>query len=135
MIQRIQSVYLFLAFVLNGTIFFNALYIHAINDPEQWIGIGFTASLVIAGLSSLACIFLYNNRSNQIKWTGVAIAFQTIAFGYGIGLLISLGGFGMFLWDEAVGAVILLFALIATIMARKKIRDDEELVQSMDRIR
>lgn len=135
MIQRIQSVYLFLAVVLDGTIFFNALYSHAMADPQQWIGIGFTAVLILAGLLSLLCIFLYKNRSVQLRWTGGAVAFQTIALGYGIGILISLGGFGMFLWDEAIGAGILLIALAATYLARKKIRDDENLVQSMDRIR
>lgn len=135
MIQRIQSVYLFLAFVLDGTIFFNALYTHAMADPQAWIGLGFTAVLIIAGVFSLICIFLYKNRTTQIKWTGGAVALQTIALGYGVGILISLGGFGMFLWDEAIGAAILFIALVATYMARRKIRDDEELVRSMDRIR
>jgi len=134
-IQRIQSVYLFLAVVLDGTLFFNALHAHAMNDPQQWVGIGFTAVLIVAGLFSLICIFLYSNRSNQIKWTGGAVALQTIALGYGVGILISLGGFGPFLWDEALGAGFLLLALVAVLMARKKIKDDEELVQSMDRIR
>jgi high-affinity Fe2+/Pb2+ permease len=86
-------------------------------------------------LFSLICIFLYSNRSNQIKWTGGAVALQTIALGYGVGILISLGGFGPFLWDEALGAGFLLLALVAVLMARKKMKDDEELVQSMDRIR
>lgn len=135
MIQRIQSVYLFLAFILDGTIFFNALYSHAMEDPQAWIGMGFTAVLIIAGLFSLICIFLYNNRTNQIKWTGVAVALQTITFGYGVGILISLGGFGVFLWDETIGAGILFIALIAVFMAQKKIKNDEELVRSMDRIR
>lgn len=135
MIQRIQSVYLFLAFVLDGTIFFNALYRHAMNDPQVWVGSGFTAILIIAGLFSLTCIFLYKNRSNQIKWTGGAIVLQVIALGYGVGILISLGGFGSFLWDEALGVAILLIALVAVVMARKKIKDDQELVRSMDRIR
>lgn len=135
MIQRIQSVYLFLAFVLDGTIFFNALHKHAMNDPQVWVGSGFTAVLIIAGLFSLTCIFLYKNRSNQIKWTGGAIVLQVIALGYGVGILISLGGFGSFLWDEALGVAILLIALVAVVMARKKIKDDQELVRSMDRIR
>ncbi len=135
MIQRIQSVYLFLAFVLNGTIFFNALHTHAMNDPQAWVGIGFTAVLIISGLLSLTCIFLYSNRSNQIKWTGAAIAMQVITLGYAVGILISLGGFGSYLWDEAIGVGILLIALVAVVMARKKIKDDQELVRSMDRIR
>ncbi len=135
MIQRIQSIYLFLAFVLDGTVCFNALYSHAMNDPQPWVGIGFTAVLIIAGLFSLLCIFLYKNRSTQIKWTGGAIVLQTIALGYGVGILISLGGFGPYLWDEALGAGILLIALTTTFLARKKIKADQELVRSMDRIR
>lgn len=135
MIQRIQSVYLFLAVVLDGTIFFNALYAHAMQDPQPWVGLGFTGVLIVAALFSLICIFLYKNRTTQIKWTGVAVALQTISLGYGVGILISLGGFGMFIWDETIGAGILLIALAATYMARKKVKDDEELVRSMDRIR
>jgi len=134
-IQRIQSVYLFLAFILDGTIFFNALYDYAMDDPQAWVGIGFTAVLIIAGLLSLVCILLYSNRNNQAKWAGGAVAVQTVALGYGVGILISLGGFGPFLWDEAIGAGILLIALAAVYMARRSIKADQELVQSMDRIR
>lgn len=135
MIQRIQSLYLLVAAILDGSIFFNALYTHAMRDPQKWIGLGFTAALILAGLLSLVSIFLYKNRENQIKWVGGAIALQTINFGWGIGILISLGGFGFFLWHDALGDGLLLIALIANIMARKKIRDDQKLVKSMDRIR
>ncbi len=135
MIQRIQSVYLLLAAILNAAIFFNALYARAQADPVAWISIGFTVVLILAGLVSLICIFLYKNREAQAKCATAAITFQVIAFGYGVGILISLGGFGAFLWDEALGAFFLLIALIAMVIARKKIRDDQDLVRSMDRIR
>lgn len=135
MIQRIQSVFLLLAFILNLSVFFNALYSHAMDDPQEWVGIGFALVLTVSALGSLGCIFLYNNRPNQIKWVNRCMILQVITVGYGIGIFISLGGIGMFLWDEAVGIAILLVALLAQAYARKKIRDDEELVKSMDRIR
>lgn len=135
MIQRIQSVYLLLAAILNIAIFFNALYDRALADPAAWISIGFTAALILAALTSVISIFLYNNRDLQINAVLGAIVFQVIAFGWGVGLLISLGGIGSFILDEALGGLFLLIALIATVMARRKIRDDKELVQSMDRIR
>lgn len=135
MIQRIQSVYLFLAVVLNVAIFFSALFDRAQADPQAWISVGYTVVLIVASVLALVTLFLYKNRSNQLKSANIAIALQTIVFGWGIGILISLGGFGPFMWDEALGALFSLIALIAEVMARKKIRDDQELVRSMDRIR
>ncbi|NIT59801.1 MAG: DUF4293 family protein [Aliifodinibius sp.] len=135
MIQRIQSVFLFLAFLLNGSVFFNALYSHAMDDPQVWIGLGFAIILSIASLGSLGAIFLYQNRENHRKWVSVLLIVQLIALGFGIGIYISLGGFGTFLWDETIGLGLLLLALGAQLYARKKIKDDIELVKSMDRIR
>lgn len=135
MIQRIQSVFLFLAFLLNGGVFFNAIYSHAMSDPQAWVGLGFAIILTIASLGSLGTIFLYNNRENHRKWVSALLLIQIITIGYAIGIYISLGGFGTFLWDETIGLGLLVMALGAQIYARKKIKDDIELVKSMDRIR
>ncbi|HLR76617.1 MAG TPA: DUF4293 domain-containing protein [Balneolaceae bacterium] len=135
MIQRIQSVYLLLAAILNVAIFFNSLYGQAQADPALWVGLGFTIALILAAVTSIISIFLYQNRDMQIKLTSVSAIFQVISLGWGVGIFISLGGFGTFLWDEGLGVLFLLIAVIAVFMARKKIRDDRELVKSMDRIR
>src|SRR5699024_4419011 len=89
----------------------------------------------LAAVTSIISIFLYQNRDMQIKLTSVSAIFQVISLGWGVGIFISLGGFGTFLWDEGLGVLFLLIAVIAVFMARKKIRDDRELVKSMDRIR
>lgn len=135
MIQRIQSVLLFLAFIFNGALFFNALYSHAMADPMAWIGISFAIVLTLAALAPLACIFIYKNRKTQLKWVNGSLILQVIAAGFGLGVYISLGGFGIFLWDETVGLILLAIALFLQLYARKKINDDIELVKSMDRIR
>jgi peptidoglycan/LPS O-acetylase OafA/YrhL len=134
-IQRIQTVLLFLAFILNGSVFFNTLYNHAVNDPQDWIGIGFAIILTIAALGSLGAIFLYKNRQNHLRWVGRLLIPQVIAIGFAFGIYISLGGFGIFLLDETIGLGLLVLALISQLYARKKIKDDIELVKSMDRIR
>lgn len=135
MIQRIQSVLLFLAFLLNGSVFFNALYSHAMHDPQQWLGLSFAIILTIASLGSLGTIFLYKNRENHFKWVTILLVIQVITIGFAFGICISLGGFGTYLWDEIIGLGLLGFALAAQLYARKKIKDDIELVKSMDRIR
>lgn len=135
MIQRIQTFFLFLAFVFDGSVFFNALYSHAMQDPLDWIGIGFAIILTIASLGSLGSVFLYKNRENHLRWVSRLLIAQIIAIGYGFGIYISLGGFGVFLWDETIGLGLLFLALVSQLYARKKIKDDIELVKSMDRIR
>lgn len=135
MIQRIQSAFLFLAFLLNGSVFFNALYSRAVEDPREWIGTSFAIILTISALASLGCIFLYKNRDNQLRWVSRLLIPQVIAFGFGIGIYISLGGFGTYLWDETIGLGLLFVAFAAQLYARKKIKDDIALVKSMDRIR
>lgn len=121
--------------MLDSSIFFNALYSHAMDDPQQWIGISFALILTLAALASLGCIFLYKNRHNQLNWLNRTLFIQVAALGCGVGIFISLGGFGTFLWDEAIGVMMLVLALGAQLFAKKKIKDDLELVRSMDRIR
>lgn len=135
MIQRIQTIVLFLAFVFDSLVFFNALYSQAMEDPQGWVGITFAILLTIAALSSLGCIFLYKSRSNQKRWVGVTSLIQVVTLGFGVGIYISLGGISSLIWDETIGLAFLVVALLLQLFARKKIQDDIELVKSMDRIR
>ncbi|MEX0724226.1 MAG: DUF4293 family protein [Gracilimonas sp.] len=135
MIQRIQTVFLILAILLNLAVYFTPIYEKAMNDPQQWIGIGMASSLLIAMVLNVVCIFLYNNRRNQIVWVKRAALIQVIGFGFCVGVLFSLGGIGTYLWDEALGTGLVFFGLIFQILTMRYIRKDDELVRSMDRIR
>lgn len=135
MIQRIQTVYLLLAFILNMVVFFTPIYSHALDDPQMLIGKGFAVVLTLAAFASLGCIFLYRNRINQISWVKRTSFLQIVAIGWGVGILFSLGGFGTYLWDESLGVALLVLAFIFQLLALRGIRKDEELVRSMDRIR
>lgn len=135
MIQRIQSVYLALAVLLNLSVFFTPMYRHAFNDPSEWIGITFAGFLTVAMLLSLISIFMYGNRQNQIKWVKAASYFQIAALGIAVAILFTLGGFGRFLWMEAVSTGLIIVSLVLLWMAGRRIKKDQELVDSMDRIR
>ena len=124
-----------MAFIFNIGAFFTPVYSHAMNDPQAWIGIGFALVVTVAAILSIICVFFYNNRPDQVNWVKRAMLVQTIGIGWGVGILISLGGFGLFLWDEVLGVLLLAGALTAQIFALRGIRKDEELVRSMDRIR
>lgn len=135
MIQRFQTIFLIFATLLNLSAYFTPIYEKAMADPQAWIGIGLASSLLIAMLLNIISIFLYNDRKNQISWVKRAALFQVIGFGFCVGVLFSLGGIGTYLWDEALGTVLVFVGLIFQILAMRFIRKDEELVRSMDRIR
>jgi hypothetical protein len=134
-IQRIQTIYLTLAAILSFAVFFTPLYRHAVNDPAAWIGAGFAISLTAAVLLALVSIFLFRNRTNQVRWVKFGTYAQIVAAGFGAGILFSLGGFGTFLWREAASTGLILLGLLLFWLAGRAIRKDEELVKSMDRIR
>lgn len=135
MIQRLQTLFLALATLLNLSAYFTPIYEKAMDDPQQWIGLGLAISLMIAMVSNVVSIFLYKNRRNQIVWIKYSALFQVIGFGFRTGVLFSLGGIGTYLWDEALGTGLVFLGLIFQILAIRFVRKDEELVRSMDRIR
>ncbi len=135
MIQRLQTVFLILAGLINFFIFFTPIYSRAQQDPAAWIGILFSVLLTGAMLLSIYAIFLYKDRIKQLKWVGYGLYFQVAALAAGAGILFTLGGFGRFLMQEALSVLLLLIALVALLLARRYIRKDQELVESMDRIR
>lgn len=104
-------------------------------DPAKWIGYGFASSLTLAMLIALTSIFLFNNRPLQLRIVKIGTYIQIIALGFAAGVLFSLGGFGIFLWQETIGVAFITLSLVFYWLAGKNIRKDEELVQSMDRIR
>jgi len=105
------------------------------NDPSAWIGISFAIFLTGAMLLSVAAIFFYGNRLNQIKWVKAASYLQIAALAIGTGVLFTLGGFGTYLWRELASVGLLTIALVLLWASIRFIRKDEELVKSMDRIR
>lgn len=135
MIQRPQTVYLLVATILNIAVFFNSIYSNAMADPAEWIGYGLAISLTIALLLALGSVFLYKNRPTQLKVVKIGTYIQIVALGFGAGVLFSLGGFGIFLWQETVGVVLITLSLVMYWLAGRGIKKDEELVKSMDRIR
>lgn len=135
MIQRPQTLYLFCAALLNSAVFFNSIYSKAMADPAVWIGYGLAISLTLALILSLGSVFLYKNRPIQLKVVKIGTYLQILALGFGAGVLFSLGGLGIFLWQETMGVALVIVALALYWLAGRGIKKDEELVKSMDRIR
>lgn len=135
MIQRIQTVFLAVATLLNLGVYFTPIYEKAMADPQSWIGMGLAIALLLALALNVVSIFKYTDRKSQMSWVKRAVFFQIIGMGFAAGVLFSLGGIGTYLWDEALGTGLIFLGLIGQVLSLRFIQKDEDLVRSMDRIR
>lgn len=138
-LQRIQSVYLFLASLVGSSLF--ALpFASGPTKPEGILAdgylsindnIGLIILTVLVVVLSLATIFLYNNRVLQMNLGKLNILVTIGLFGfaaylfYTIQTIATLGG----------GLFVPVLVLIFVILANKNINKDEKLVKDSNRLR
>ncbi len=147
MIQRIQTLYIFISAVLIGLLFSlpfaeiahnNQLFLFDVrgivrNDNIEQSGLPIAIFIGIILLIHIVAIFLYKKRIRQIRLLVFAI-------------LLMLGLFGMFYFftyysfsaaeiNFKVSVVFPLVAIILDYLAIRSIGKDEALVRSIDRIR
>lgn len=135
MIQRIQTLYLILASLANLSVYFTPLWTRADEDPSLWIKAGFAAGLLLAAVVTVWSVFRFANRPDQMRWIKRAMAFQMLAVGAALGLVVTLGGFGRFMLPELVSFGLPLLALLLQWMGLRGVAADDALVRSMDRLR
>lgn len=158
MIQRIQTLFLILAFLASVGLFFFPLagiysatiaykfYIYELRNmvPDEASAFSFMTVLplmllnILAGALSFACIFFYKSRTRQIKLVRLAIFLDVILialifFIYGQIIEKALGISPNYL-DE-VGIYFPLIMLVFLVLANRFIVKDERLVRSVDRLR
>ena len=136
MIQRIQSVYLFLAFIVTATLPF-VFHLWKLNNGEVVYFMSNLLYTVLFGLSStlsLISILTFKKRQNQFVMNRLNMILNLILLGLFVYQLltvsgetaVSVKGIGMFL---PIGAIVLL------VLANKATKKDEDLVKSVDRLR
>lgn len=146
MIQRIQSVWLFLAAAINVLLFFLGLYKATVFDSgieriEKITANGNFLLLIIAVVAialPLFAIFMYSNRKRQVNITVLSIV---VNIGFVAATLMLVGNLnnntepaptdGTYL--PGIGAPIV--AIIFLFLAMKGIRKDIKTIKSLDRLR
>ena len=146
MIQRIQTIWLFLASLLSGALFISPLYKYNSNTAEgietQWLQANnFYPLLIVAVIMTivpLAAIFMYNDRKKQKRMSLIfvisCISFITIMVMRIAHLRTSIQGISN---DQYTipGSVLPFIAAVFGAIAIFNINKDEKLVRSMDRLR
>lgn len=136
MIQRIQSIYLFLAAAAAGVLpFFLSLYagqegkgVYA-QDNMLFLGL-FIASAIISAIT----LFSYKKRQNQFVLGRLNILLNFALLGVLVYRSQILSG-GAAALEKGIGMAIPLVSIVFIALANKAIKRDEDLVKSVDRLR
>ena len=155
MIQRIQSVYLFLAVVATALMFLFPLaeffgssnfmlYAYKIDfyDPDPTLILSpyflmpFMSVLVLIILLSLTALISFKNRKRQLALSKIAMGLTLLLiggyfFGYIALLEKSVGNPPNYEYASFIPAIIFLFLMLAN----RGIQKDEKIIKSMDRLR
>lgn len=136
MIQRIQTIYLFLAAVITGGLPFvfylwkntsNSI-IYAVNKPIV-LGI-----FIGAALMSIAAIFMFKNRKSQFILNRLNIILNFILLIVLVYQSLSLSG-ETEVSEKGIGMLLPILSIVLLVLANKAIKKDEDLVKSVDRLR
>jgi hypothetical protein len=146
MIQRIQSVYLFLSVIAMGLLLYLPVWgsVNTVSLPPSPVTSGnvgvyahplLLLTWVAAMLVQLVTIFMFKKRKIQIRMGQSAILLNVL-FLIASFFLISYGpGFTNALHNFKAGAILPFISIFLLILANRNIRKDEELIRSMNRLR
>ena len=129
MLQRIQSVYMFLAFVA-GLVYIYIMYSGKLLADTLPLLIGGSVVIILISLN----IFLYSNRKLQIKLNNLAIFVLIVLLGLSVYLVGLLSGEKQFS-EKDIKLLVPVISIVFLLIANKYIKRDERLVKSVDRIR
>ena len=155
MIQRIQSVFLFLAAVFSGVLFFTpiAAFEHGTDlmrltvfnvqnqTADQFFSSAYTLPLLITALLMLIVpvltIFLYKKRELQLKLSSLNVFLNAILCG--LIFLYYSSNIQKTIASETItylfGTYVPLINMVLSILAMRWIKKDIELIKSIDRLR
>ncbi|MCO5232116.1 MAG: DUF4293 domain-containing protein [Chitinophagales bacterium] len=133
MIQRIQTIYLFLAAIFLFVLLFLSIGVRENESVKMFENLYTTVLSIVSGGTAIIAIFLFNNRKLQIK----IISGLTVLC---LGVIASLVIFQFVLPTQLTTINYIpyaspIIAFIFSILALKGVKADEKLVRSMDRLR
>ncbi|MEP6260235.1 MAG: DUF4293 domain-containing protein [Gillisia sp.] len=136
MLQRIQTIYLFIAALISGVlIFFVSLWSNETGEPvyveEVLIALGMFLG---SALLSLITIFLFKNRKLQFVLGRINILLNFFLLGVLVYWTLIVPG-EMQISEKGIGMFIPVLSIVFLVLANKAIKKDEDLVKSVDRLR
>lgn len=128
MLQRIQSVWIFLAVLA-------AVFLFITSEDVLFLGeLTMRAACIALVLIGLLSFFSFKNRKRQILLNNIGIFINALLIGVLIYWLQNLSG-GISFPEKGIEPLFPIIAIICLVLANIFIRKDERLVKSVDRLR
>ncbi|MFD0932985.1 DUF4293 domain-containing protein [Psychroflexus salinarum] len=136
MIQRIQSLYLVIAILLNGILsFYLPLWINSENTEIYALSQPVAISLfLLSVLISIITLFSFKKRKRQFVLGRINIILNFVLVGVFAYWTLSLPG-EMDISEKGIGMLLPIISIVFIALANKAIKKDEDLVKSVDRLR
>ena len=129
MLQRIQTIWIFLAII--GAIFlFIAGQDFSVFGPVPFISVACVILVLLGFLSILS----YKDRKRQIQLNNISLIINALLRGLLAYWLLTLSG-GINFPEKGIEPVFPLLSIVCLLIANVYIRKDERLVKSVDRLR
>jgi len=140
MLQRIQTIYLILAFIATGVLPFVFPLWTTGNGTDYFFmnNIAFTALFGGSTTLSAVGILMYKNRKNQFVAGRLNIILNLILLGLFVYQLLTLSGETVpekVISEKGIGMLLPIISIVFISLANKAIKKDEDLVKSVDRLR
>ena len=136
MLQRIQTVYLFLVFIVSG-VFPYLFSLWKIGTAEYYFNQNMVYT-VIFGLSvalSAISIVSFKKRQHQFVLNRLNLILNLILLGLFVYRSLNLSGETPAVSEKGIGMFIPIVSIVLLVLANKAIKKDEDLVKSVDRLR
>ena len=137
MIQRIQTVYLIITFLLIGVLPF-LFPLWKLNDGKDYFFMQNQVYSILLGLSTAITfysIISFKKRQTQFVANRLNIVLNLILLGLFVYHSLNLSGEAVTVSEKGIGMFLPVLAVVFLALANKAIKKDEDLVKSVDRLR
>ena len=137
MIQRIQTVYLIITFLLIGVLPF-LFPLWKLNDGKDYFFMQNQVYSILLGLSTAITfysIISFKKRQTQFVANRLNIVLNLILLGLFVYHSLNLSGETVAVSEKGIGMFLPVLAIVFLVLANKAIKKDEDLVKSVDRLR
>jgi len=144
MLQRIQTLYLFISAILSSIVIYMVplwkshegieIFETDVLLSDDWRLVSIAIAFILSGFLSLLSIFMFKNRSRQIGLNRFNIVINFYLLGIIVYYLLTLPGESQ-ISEKGIGVFIPIIVIVLLALANKSIIKDEKLVKSVDRLR
>ena len=144
MIQRIQTLYMFIAAIASGVLIFflslwkdvsgNEFLVLDLLGEDSFLMKMIPVLFLLSAVLSLLSILMFRTRKKQFVLNRLNILINLILLGVLIYHLLTLSGETK-VSEKGIGAVLPVIVILFLAIANRAIKKDEDLVKSVDRLR